>query len=732
MADVLGEGVIRIRSDTSGFESSTRSSILGTVGKVGGAAAGLFAGFKVFDFVKDSVIGFNSTLEQSRSAFTNLLGSGDAANKMLSDLQEFAKTTPFAFEQLIPVSQQLVGALGKSVDVTATMRELGDAVSATGGSGEKLGQLTLAYTQLATSGTAHLGDLMQINNAVPGALARMAQAAGLSVGDFRDKVSKGLISSGEAVKLFHTITTDKKFGIAGGMDAQSKTFAGAMSNIGDALQQGLASAGEPVFAFVSSVAKGFAGFLTILQDTGSVFGSEMDQFFGQFGTGGLILLGVIRGIVIGFGLLRQAIGLAFAALTSSVAVTIFTVTFEVLQATIEALIPVITGLFDFVSSHQELFTALAIGFGVAAGALLALSAVMVITTAVAGALGAALALAFSPLVIFIVTIGLLVAGIILLYRNSQTARTIIDGAWAGIQAIVGGAISFIRGSIATFVAFAQAVWGRFGNVIIALSTNAFNTIMGIVRGELNIIKGIINVFIGLFTGDWGRMWNGIKQIATGALGVLRSILSGAIGALGILARSIGQAILNGIVNFLQQLPGRVRSALGSLAGILSGIAGQAFGWALSIGEQIVNGVISGIGSLGSKLKDSVEGAVHSALDSINPFSPVEHGGQIFIGEPIVAGALAGVATLGDRLGSALETQISAAARRAAVVGSSLQPVSAPLTALQAPARGSTLPGLLGGAAAGAGGITINGDVIVRAEHPEQLADELNKAAERAR
>lgn len=207
---VIGEAAIRVRPDTSTFEKETKSSVLGTVGKIAAATGAGVAIWKGFDFAKDAVIGFNSTLEQAHAAFKNLLGSGQAANKMLAELQDFAKTTPFAFEQLIPVSQQLVGALGKSADVTGIMTQLGDAISATGGSADKLNQLTLAYTQLATSGTAHLGDLMQINNAVPGALARMAKASGQSVGQFRESVSKSMVSSGEAVKLFKKVTTDPK------------------------------------------------------------------------------------------------------------------------------------------------------------------------------------------------------------------------------------------------------------------------------------------------------------------------------------------------------------------------------------------------------------------------------------------------------------------------------------------------------------------------------------------
>lgn len=573
MPDVLGEAIVRVRSDTSGFESNTRSSILGTVAKVGGAAAGLFAGFKVFDFVKDSVIGFNSTLEQSHAAFQNLLGSGQAANKMLSDLQNFAKTTPFAFEQLIPVAQQLVGALGKGVNVTAVMTNLGDAISATGGSADKLSQLTLAYTQLATSGTAHLGDLMQINNAVPGALARMAQASGVSVGKFRENVSAGLVSSGDAVKLFHKITTDPKFGIAGGMAAQSKTFAGAVSNIGDALQQGLAAAGKPIFGFVSAAAKGFAAFLTILQDTGSLGGSEMDQFFGQFGTGGVVLLAVLRGMVAAFGLFRQGlvlVGTAIAGIASLIQQNQATIAaaIAVISAAFQTLIADATLVIGFIIAHQDIFLPLAIGIGIAATALLGMAAAMVITTAAGAALTAVLAVLFSPILIIVVGVGLLIGALILAYQHVTLFRQAVDAGFHVIQQVV---------------------------------TQVMASMVQIIQGAMQVIRGVINVVLGIIHGNWSQVWQGLQQIVSGAFGVIRGILSGMPSILGGIAIRIGQAIVNGMIDQLVKLPGRVATLIRGIPNALGNLNSILYDAGVAIVQGLLNGIESMFGAVKSKL-----------------------------------------------------------------------------------------------------------------------------------
>lgn len=623
----LGTSYIRVRPDSSGFEGEAKKSVLGTIGKVAAGAGALFAGFKAFDFVKDSVIGFNSTLEQSRSAFTNLLGSGKAANKMLADLQQFAKTTPFAFEQLIPVSQQLVGALGKNVDVTATMTQLGDAISATGGSADKLNQLTLAYTQMATSGTAHLGDLMQINNAVPGALARMAKAGGMSVGQFRESVSKGMVSSGDAIKLFKKVTTDPKYGIAGGMEAQSKTFQGAMSNIGDALQQGLASAGQPIFAFVSAAAKGFAQFLAIWQDTGSIFGSEMDQFFGTF-TGGTAILFGLRSIVQGFQLLVAGV---------QAAIPIIAAVMSHLVTAFNVALPIVQALINFIMGHTEIFGAIAAGIAIATVAIFGLAAAMVVGTAVSTAFGAALAFAFSPIVIIVVAIGLLVGALIYLYRNNETARTIMQAAWAAIGSIITSTIALVRSVISNGAAFIRAVWDRVGSTIVALTMNYFHTIQGVISGVLNVIRGIINVFLGVIHGNWSQVWKGIQQITSGALGILKSLLQGAIGAMGILASNIGRAILNGIVNGVKGVGSKVWALIKGIPSALGNVGSLL----VNAGVQLITGFITGITSKIGDVKDTLGGLAH---DAVGWKGPPSYDRKVLInnGQLMMAGFLDGL------------------------------------------------------------------------------------------
>lgn len=608
MAAVIGEAAVRIRGDTSTFKSDTEKGVLGGVGGVLKKAAGLAVGFGIFKAVKDDVIGFNSTLEQSRTAFTVLTGSAGRANDILAELQEFAKTTPFAFEDILGPSQQLLGALGKSTDVTAKMRELGDAISATGGSAAKLDQLTLAYTQLATSGTARLGDLNQINNAVPGALTKMAESAGLSMGEFREKVSQGAISSAEAVKLFHNVATDPKFGIAGGMEAQSATFAGAMSNIGDAIQQGLASAGKPIFEFVSTAAKGFAQFLAILQDTGSLGGSEMDQFFGQFGVAGQIMLTVLRGLVDAFGLFRQGLSLLgtgigiVAGIIEDNWTTIQSVT-ETAIGIIRGVIAAVTDMVNFMIAHQDIFGPLAIGIGIAAGALLAVAAAFVIATTAATVFGAVMAVVFSPITIVVVTLGLLIGAVILAYQHFQTFRTIVQTSMSFIQTFVPAVLNAVRTVISTFVNVVTGFWNRFGSTITAVVRLAFNLIKIQIQTVMGVIRGIIQIVLGLIHGNWSQVWNGIKTVVGSILNGMVATIRALVGAFASAAKTVALALYNGMVNKVKELPGAILRLIQSIPGKLGDLGSLL----LDAGKQIALGLLNGLKDGFNAVKDEVSG-----------------------------------------------------------------------------------------------------------------------------
>jgi tape measure domain-containing protein len=656
MANIIGEAAYKVRADTTGFQREAEGGIgkgmLGLATKLGAG----FAAFKVFEFAKDSIIGFNSTLEQSKTAFTTLLGGAKPATKAISELQQFAVKTPFAFKELLPVAQQLLGTGTKLGDLTPVMTRLGDAVSSTGGTSADLSQLTLAYTQMSTSGKANLQDLMQINNAVPGTLSRMAEAGGMSIGQFREKVSAGMVSSKEAVDLFNKATSK----VGGAMEAQSHTFAGSMSNIQDALQQTLAKVGAPLFDFIAGKAQVFA------EELGKL-GGIFDNLQSQFGT-------------------AEALKGVFITLASDIGVPADAT--KALLDAFSAIGDAISFLADQFNQNSDTIKQLLIGFGIGVGIFTALS------VAISLAAGA-FALLTSPIVI----IGALAAAIYFLYQNNETFRAAVQSAFEWLQAnvppVIQGIIDNFNQLRDTFQPIIEAVINfmttnqTFLNVI----QTVWNLVLAIISNAILQIQGIINIVMGILTGDWGRAWQGIQQVVQAAFGTIRAIMGAAVSILGQIALSIVTAIIGKFTSLAGRVIGffadLVSGALGKLRGFissagsaaadivtgiigkftgiggkvvskladfgsgiqnkLSSVASSALGWAADIGRSITDGVKNGLGDL----KGAVEDWVSDAVSDLNPFSPVEHGGAKYIGEPLMAGAIAGIESLTPALNAAI-------------------------------------------------------------------------------
>lgn len=226
-------------------------AIAGAVRVIGGAAA----------FASDSIVGFNSRLEQSRIAFTSFLGSAGKADAYLQQLQEFARTTPFEFDGLRANAQQLIAMGFAAKDVLPTLRAIGDAAAGAGASSEALNRVVLAFGQIQAKGRVQSDELLQLQEIGIPALKILANQYGLTTLEMQKLISENKVLAEEAIPLLvqgleNGTKTTAAFG--GMMEKQSKTWQGALSNIKDSLQQTLAKGFQPFFQAVSNIAVGIA------------------------------------------------------------------------------------------------------------------------------------------------------------------------------------------------------------------------------------------------------------------------------------------------------------------------------------------------------------------------------------------------------------------------------------------------------------------------------------------
>ncbi len=167
--------------------------------------------------------------EQAKVAFEVLLGSGEAANKMLADLQKFAATTPFQFPE-IRQSAQLLTAFGFSAeDVQQQLKVLGNIAA---GTGQPITELAELVGKARVQNTIFSEDLNQLTGRGIPVLDLLAQRFGVTTDSVKKLASEGKIQFADLNAVL-TALGDGSGRFAGLMEKQSATLLGTFSTLQD-------------------------------------------------------------------------------------------------------------------------------------------------------------------------------------------------------------------------------------------------------------------------------------------------------------------------------------------------------------------------------------------------------------------------------------------------------------------------------------------------------------------
>lgn len=244
-----------IGADTSGFKKGLDDTRVGMEGlKTATIAVGTVIGNLATDIIHKfgemagSVLTtgfqFNAMKEQSQIAFTTMLGSGQAAQGMLDQLQAFAAKTPFEFPDLIRASQRMMAMGFASQEVIPTLTAVGDAVAALGGGQFEIDRVTTALGQMNAKGKTSAEEMMQLTEAGIPAWQMLADKIGVTVPEAMKMVTKGAVDARTTIDAV-TEGIETRFG--GMMAKQSLTFNGLLSNLKDNFTQLSGQVMQPFF-----------------------------------------------------------------------------------------------------------------------------------------------------------------------------------------------------------------------------------------------------------------------------------------------------------------------------------------------------------------------------------------------------------------------------------------------------------------------------------------------------
>lgn len=221
-------------SQTARAVEQQGQSIENVFNRIKSVASVAFAGFTAKEII--STLGtVRGEFQQFEIAFETMLGSGQKAKGMISDLANLAATTPFDMKGVVNGAKQLLAYGFAANEITDTMRRLGD-VSA--GLGLNLQDITWLYGTTMVQGRLFTRDLMQFTSRGIPLTEELAKQFGVTKDKVSELVTAGKVGFPEVKKAIESLTNEGgKFG--GLMEKQSHSITGQISNIQDTIEMAI-------------------------------------------------------------------------------------------------------------------------------------------------------------------------------------------------------------------------------------------------------------------------------------------------------------------------------------------------------------------------------------------------------------------------------------------------------------------------------------------------------------
>lgn len=630
------QGLDRVAGSVSGFASKMRSGAGKAINAVATGTAALIGvtGGLAASAIK-SGIAYNVLQQRSLAAFKTILGSADAANKMMADLAAFSKTSPFPRQVFIEATQQMLAFGFAAKDVIPTLDAVQNAVAAAGGGAQQITEVVDILSKVQSTGKITAETLNQLGYRGIDAAKLIADAMGTTAGDIRSQITKGTLDAGKALDLLTRQMATKFAGAAEGLKATwvgaTDRIKGAMRDIGGALIAPFIDPQGGGYAVVwanqiadifrgleAKIAPALTGIVekvrpaldAITNILGSIDASAFDKI-GQSlsGLGPLIApliagLGALGGAnIAGFlgplGAIVPTINPVFAAIAALVAVM------PELRSAVMKMVPVVVGGFrqiagilgPAIKSTMPAIRSLAQSLGT-----VLVSSVKAVMPAIVGLVGA-----IAPLLPIVgklaqVIGSVLAAGLGVIVPVIAKLVTVLTNLPGPLKYVVTGIIALVA---------AQWAWN------IAMTANPVGAIIVAVIALVGVIALLVKKLIGM-KGMWSAIWNAMKSAS---IAVWNAVKAAGLAVFNVLrtgvnaVRNAFSAAFNAIRSVAMGAGSSIRAAFNAVASVARNVASSVRS-AFTNAFNAIRSAASRIGSAISSAFNAVKGAVGSAVDAI--------------------------------------------------------------------------------------------------------------------
>ena len=219
---------------TAGQEGDKIDAAFNRIGKT---IAGVFTAQQAANFARQ-IVNVRGEMESLQKSFEILAGKQWGA-KLFADIKDFAVNTPMMMNDIAKGAQMLLSFNVAAEEVMPILRAIGDISM---GDAQKFNSLTLAFSQMSSTGKLMGQDLLQMINAGFNPLSVIAEKTGVSIGELKEEMSAGSLSADKIKRAFMDATAEGgKFHNM--LETQSKGIKGSISNLQGAIEDMLNSIG---------------------------------------------------------------------------------------------------------------------------------------------------------------------------------------------------------------------------------------------------------------------------------------------------------------------------------------------------------------------------------------------------------------------------------------------------------------------------------------------------------
>lgn len=558
----FGGRIVSVGTSVQDFSGKMKE--FGKSGVTGKAAiAGVAAGVGLLSAAIPSAISRVDTLNNYPKIMKQMGYSTDDTKKSIDILKKGIDGLPTPLNEITKSSQSFAILEKSATKGAQTATALNDAFFASGASSADASRGVEQYSQMLASGTVDMQSWRTLQETMPYALTKTANAFGLTgksaERDLYKKLQSGQITMDQLNQKF--IELD------GGMNGFAVTARAATGGIGTSFANAKTAVTKGVADILMAI--GTNNIESVIKKIGLAFKSGLDivassitnvkNFVQQNSTFMMPIIKVALSFVGGLIALKGA-ALLLAPVVSTlggglrILGTIISLMASPIMLTIAAIGAIGFALYSFFTKTETgkqafqslvdffnstlipIFDKMKTQFGLAMNTVVVLAnhgaeilnGVMqsignfisshwdTISAVIGAAMGAISTLISQGVQIWQTLIEPIVAGIV----------NFISENWNNIALIIGAVMVVIIGIIgAAALLWQNAIFPALAAIANTVAL-VFNNILTIISGVLNVVAGIIKLVMAVLTGDWSGAWNALVQIFNGVIQVIVGVAMG--------------------------------------------------------------------------------------------------------------------------------------------------------------------------------------------------------------